>query len=74
MGQAVGTGNVWRFPRVATGNRRRPFHGCYMIALLVWAIPLLISEVVLGRRQEKVHVVHSVIYVVKVTHGWADGL
>ncbi|HHY04493.1 MAG TPA: sodium-dependent transporter [Thermoanaerobacterales bacterium] len=53
MGQAVGTGNVWRFPRVATGNGGGPFMVVYMIALLVWAIPLLISEVVLGRRARK---------------------
>ncbi|TYP57781.1 sodium-dependent transporter [Thermosediminibacter litoriperuensis] len=53
MGQAVGTGNVWRFPRVATANGGGPFLVAYMIALLVWCIPLLIAEVVIGRRTRK---------------------
>ncbi|HHW02398.1 MAG TPA: sodium-dependent transporter [Thermoanaerobacterales bacterium] len=53
MGQAIGTGNVWRFPRVATGNGGGPFMIAYIVALLVWSIPLLIAEVVIGRRTRK---------------------
>lgn len=53
MGQAIGTGNVWRFPRVATSNGGGPFLVAYMVALMVWCIPLLIAEVVIGRRTRK---------------------
>lgn len=53
MGQAIGTGNVWRFPRVATANGGGPFMVAYMIALLVWSIPLIIAEVVMGRKTRK---------------------
>jgi NSS family neurotransmitter:Na+ symporter len=53
MGQAVGTGNVWRFPRVATANGGGPFLVAYLVALLVWCIPLLMAEVVIGRRTRK---------------------
>ncbi|WP_422446804.1 sodium-dependent transporter [Thermoanaerobacterium sp. DL9XJH110] len=53
MGQAIGTGNVWRFPRVATANGGGPFMVAYIVALLVWSIPLLMAEVVIGRRTRK---------------------
>lgn len=53
MGQAVGTGNVWRFPRVATANGGGPFLVAYLVALLVWCIPLLMAEIVIGRRTRK---------------------
>ncbi|MDI6601309.1 MAG: sodium-dependent transporter [Thermoanaerobacteraceae bacterium] len=49
MGQAIGTGNIWRFPRVATANGGGPFMVAYIVALLVWSVPLLIAEVVMGR-------------------------
>lgn len=49
MGQAVGTGNVWRFPRVATANGGGPFMVAYIVAILVWSIPLLIAEVTMGK-------------------------
>lgn len=53
MGQAVGTGNIWRFPRVVTSNGGGQFMLAYILALLVWAIPLLIGEAVIGRRTRK---------------------
>lgn len=53
MGQAIGTGNVWRFPRVATTNGGGPFMVAYVVALLVWSIPLIMAEVVMGRKSRK---------------------
>ncbi|SHM43864.1 neurotransmitter:Na+ symporter, NSS family [Caldanaerovirga acetigignens] len=53
MGQAIGTGNVWRFPRVATANGGGPFMLAYILAILVWSIPLLMAEVVIGRKTRK---------------------
>src|SRR5690554_1116675 len=50
MGQAVGTGNVWRFPRVATANGGGPFMVAYIIAIFVWSIPLLIAEITMGKK------------------------
>ncbi len=50
LGQAIGTGNIWRFPRVATANGGGSFLVVYIFAVLVWCIPLLMAEVVIGRR------------------------
>lgn len=50
IGMAIGTGNVWRFPRVAAANGGGPFIIAWTIALFVWAIPLLMGEMVMGRK------------------------
>ncbi|HOM31243.1 MAG TPA: sodium-dependent transporter [Acetomicrobium flavidum] len=53
MGQAIGTGNIWRFPRVATANGGGPFMVAYVIAVFVWAVPLLMAEMSLGMHTRK---------------------
>lgn len=50
IGMAIGTGNVWRFPRVAAANGGGPFIIAWTIALFVWVLPLLMGEMVMGRR------------------------
>ncbi len=50
IGMAIGTGNIWRFPRVAAANGGGPFLIAWTVALLVWSIPLLIGEMVIGRK------------------------
>lgn len=50
LGMAIGTGNIWRFPRIAASNGGGTFLIAWTIALLVWSIPLLIAEMVIGRR------------------------
>ncbi|QEK12539.1 sodium-dependent transporter [Crassaminicella thermophila] len=50
MGMAIGTGNIWRFPRVAASNGGGPFLIAWTVALFVWAIPLLMGEMVMGRK------------------------
>ncbi|PAB59468.1 sodium-dependent transporter [Anaeromicrobium sediminis] len=50
MGMAIGTGNIWRFPRVVASNGGGPFLIAWTIALFVWAIPLLMGEMVMGRK------------------------
>jgi len=50
VGMAIGTGNIWRFPRVAAANGGGPFIIAWTIALFVWAIPLLMGEMVMGRK------------------------
>ena len=49
IGMAVGTGNIWRFPRVAAENGGGSFLIPWMIFLFVWAIPLLLAEFALGK-------------------------
>ena len=49
IGMAVGTGNIWRFPRVAAENGGGAFLIPWVIFLFAWAIPLLLVEFALGK-------------------------
>lgn len=49
IGMAVGTGNIWRFPRVAAANGGGAFMVAMLIAIFLWAIPLLMAESVWGK-------------------------
>lgn len=54
LGIAVGTGNIWRFPRIAATNGGEEGAGAFLIAwisfLFLWSIPLIIAEYALGRK------------------------
>ena len=49
LGMAVGTGNIWRFPRVAASNGGGSFLVAWAVFLLLWSVPLLILEFGMGR-------------------------
>jgi neurotransmitter:Na+ symporter, NSS family len=49
LGMAVGTGNLWRFPRIAAQNGGAAFLIPWMIFLFIWSLPLLIAEFAMGR-------------------------
>ena len=49
LGMAVGTGNLWRFPRVAAQNGGAAFLIPWALFLVLWSLPLLIAEFGLGR-------------------------
>ena len=57
LGIAVGTGNIWRFPRIAAQNGGDEGAGAFLIAwvifLFVWSIPLIIAEYAIGRHGRK---------------------
>ncbi len=54
LGIAVGTGNIWRFPRIAATNSGDDGAGAFLVAwvifLFVWSVPLIIAEYGLGRK------------------------
>ncbi|WP_199035898.1 sodium-dependent transporter [Glycomyces salinus] len=50
IGMAVGTGNIWRFPRDVGAGGGGTFILALVLANLVWAIPLLMSESLLGSK------------------------
>ncbi|MDX2414411.1 MAG: sodium-dependent transporter [Bacteroidales bacterium] len=54
LGVAVGTGNIWRFPRIAAQSGGDVGAGAFLVAwlcfLLLWSIPLIISEYAMGRK------------------------
>ena len=49
LGMAVGTGNIWRFPRVAATNGGGSFLVAWFVFLLLWSIPLILVEFAMGK-------------------------
>jgi NSS family neurotransmitter:Na+ symporter len=49
IGMAIGTGNIWRFPRIASQYGGGAFMIAWIMFLLIWAIPLLTIELAIGK-------------------------
>lgn len=49
LGMAIGTGNLWRFPRVAAQYDGGAFLIPWLVFLFTWSIPILIAEFTLGK-------------------------
>lgn len=49
-GSAVGLGNIWKFPYMAGENGGAAFVVVYLFCLFLVGIPLLVAEVMIGRR------------------------
>ncbi len=73
LGIAVGTGNIWRFPRIAASNAGDEGAGAFLLAwvtfLLVWSVPLIIAEYALGRKG-RMGVIGSIAKVAGERFGW----
>ena len=56
-GAAVGLGNIWKFPYIAGENGGGAFVLMYLICILLFGIPIMIAEVMLGKkgRENPVH-------------------
>lgn len=50
LGMAIGTGNIWRFPRIVAKNGGGAFIIAWIIFLFLWSIPILISEFAIGKK------------------------
>ena len=57
LGVAIGTGNIWRFPRILAQNGGENGAGAFILAwvvfLLLWSIPLIIAEYAIGITSRK---------------------
>ena len=57
LGIAVGTGNIWRFPRIAAKTGGDDGAGAFLVAwavfLVAWSLPLIVAEYALGQRGRK---------------------
>ena len=50
IGAAIGTGNIWRIPRMVGANGGGTFLIPWLFFLFVWSIPLVIAEFAMGKR------------------------
>ena len=51
-GSAIGLGNIWKFPYIAGENGGGAFVLIYLICIFVIGFPIMVSEIMLGRRGE----------------------
>ena len=64
IGSAVGLGNLWRFPYVAGENGGGVFVLFYLICVLLIGLPVLVAELLIGRRG-RMSAVGSVVRIAK---------
>ncbi len=50
IGSAVGIGNIWRFSAVVGQNGGGAYLIPYLLAVFLFALPLMILEISMGRR------------------------
>lgn len=53
VGSAVGLGNIWKFPYITGENGGGAFVLVYLACIAIIGLPLMMSEVMLGRRGRK---------------------
>lgn len=60
-GSAVGLGNIWKFPYITGENGGGAFVLIYLLCIAVVGIPVMMSEIMLGRRgkQSPVHTMRT---------------
>lgn len=73
LGIAIGTGNIWRFPRIAAQSGGAKGAGAFLIAwvvfLFIWSVPLIIAEFAIGRNGRK-GTIGSFIALVGKKYAW----
>ena len=71
-GSAVGLGNIWRFPYLAGENGGGVFVLAYLACIALIGLPILISEILLGRagRQSPINAMVQLADVSKVSRNW----
>lgn len=52
-GSAVGLGNIWKFPYIAGENGGGAFLIVYLLCVLVFGLPLVMTEFIIGKRSGK---------------------
>ncbi len=71
-GSAVGLGNIWKFPYITGENGGGAFVLVYLACILLIGIPVMISEVVMGKwgRSSPVHTMHKLVDEVGAPKFW----
>jgi neurotransmitter:Na+ symporter, NSS family len=52
-GSAIGLGNIWKFPYLVGANGGAAFVILYLICIMVLGLPILVTEIVIGRHTKK---------------------
>lgn len=52
-GSAIGLGNIWKFPYMVGKNGGAAFLIIYLICIAIVGVPLMLSELLIGRRAKK---------------------
>ena len=73
VGSAVGLGNIWKFPYITGENGGGAFVLVYLVCILFVGIPIMMSEVLIGRRARKspINALHDVAIESKKTTRWS---
>lgn len=72
-GSAVGLGNIWKFPYITGENGGGAFVLVYLACIALIGIPIMIAEVMLGRRG-RMSPINSMLYLAResnVSRGWS---
>ncbi|MEJ2419237.1 MAG: sodium-dependent transporter, partial [Exilibacterium sp.] len=71
-GSAVGLGNIWKFPYIAGENGGGAFVLVYLLCLALVGVPIMMAEVLLGRRgrQSPVNAMRSLALEAGASRGW----
>ncbi len=72
IGIAVGTGNIWRFPRIAAANGGGSFLIPWVLFLFLWSIPLIIAEFAIGK-QTRLGTVGAFATLLGKKYAWMGG-
>ena len=72
LGMAVGTGNLWRFPRIAAQNGGAAFLIPWVIFLFIWSLPIMIAEFGIGRGARR-GVIGSFTKLIGGKYAWMGG-
>jgi len=72
-GSAVGLGNIWRFPYMAGENGGGAFVLVYLLCVAAIGIPIMVAEVMLGRRgrQSPINTMHALAKAEGHSRNWA---
>ena len=68
-GSAVGLGNIWKFPWMTSENGGGAFVLIYILSVVLIALPIMIAEVMIGRRGKQ-NPVNSLRYLAKESSGF----
>lgn len=71
-GAAVGLGNIWKFPYMAGDNGGSAFVLVYLICVALIGVPLMLAEMLIGRRgqQNPVNSMHKLAVEAKKSPHW----